>query len=339
MRAKYLLSAISVLSLVLVGNISSVRADDVYVNLSVLDNLEGSVSPNINQGPLFPVISSSTPKSVKKAVASKKKTEKKSQKKKVELPKKSDIAIKIEKKEELPKPEKTISEPEKIPFRTVVTEDKEEKIQAAPSVPVKTETISTVEQPIKEEVPTSNENQKTVAPETPVSDETKAVTMPQADLPNENISTQAATSQPVVENPLQTALEKMVEETSKLPAQTEPVEEKPSLLVKTQESTETSVGEEIYFAEGEDELVPENEAQIDNIINRFENAKENKIAILSYNLDNGEDSFRKKRMSLNRAVAVRSYLLGKGYKNFSIKVVNLDEANGKENSVRIEELK
>ena len=109
MRAKYLLSAISVLSLVLVGNISSVRADDVYVNLSVLDNLEGSVSPNINQGPLFPVISSSTKKSVKKAVVSNKKTEKKSQKKKVELPKKSDIAVKIEKKEELPKTKKTIS--------------------------------------------------------------------------------------------------------------------------------------------------------------------------------------------------------------------------------------
>ena len=48
--------------------------------------------------------------------------------------------------------------------------------------------------------------------------------------------------------------------------------------------------------------------------------------------------FRKKRMSLNRAVEIRSYLLGKGYKNFSIKVINVNEAD-KNNLVTVVELK
>lgn len=43
-------------------------------------------------------------------------------------------------------------------------------------------------------------------------------------------------------------------------------------------------------------------------------------------------------MSLNRAVEIRSYLLGKGYKNFSIKVINVNEAD-KNNLVTVVELK
>ena len=56
MRAKYLLTTISVLSLGIAGN---VLADDVYVNLSVLDNLQDSPAPVMRAKPLFPIISKS----------------------------------------------------------------------------------------------------------------------------------------------------------------------------------------------------------------------------------------------------------------------------------------
>ena len=60
---------------------------------------------------------------------------------------------------------------------------------------------------------------------------------------------------------------------------------------------------------------------------------------MAYNYDNGEDVFRKKRQSLNRAIEIRSYLLGKGYKNFSIKVINITDDPAKGNVVEIDELK
>ena len=67
--------------------------------------------------------------------------------------------------------------------------------------------------------------------------------------------------------------------------------------------------------------------------------QKNKIMILSYKYEDGKDSFKKKRISLNRAIEVRSYLLGKGYKNFSIKVINISGDAEKRNLVEIEELK
>ncbi len=95
----------------------------------------------------------------------------------------------------------------------------------------------------------------------------------------------------------------------------------------------------LVFAADVDELSDEQRSQIDAIISSFADAANNKIAIYAYNLDNGEDTFRRKRLSLNRAVAVRSYLLPKGYKNFSIKVVNVDAASGRADTVELEELK
>ena len=79
--------------------------------------------------------------------------------------------------------------------------------------------------------------------------------------------------------------------------------------------------------------------KIDTIIASFDDAKANKIAIMAYNYDNGEDVFRKKRQSLNRAIEIRSYLLNKGYKNFSIKVINITDDAAQGNVVEIDELK
>lgn len=50
-----------------------------------------------------------------------------------------------------------------------------------------------------------------------------------------------------------------------------------------------------------------------------------KITIEAYNHDGGEGSFSRKRLSLNRAVTVRSWLLGKGFKSFGIKIINTED--------------
>ena len=64
MRAKLLLTTISVLSLGIFIQAQKANADDSYVNLSVLDNLEGTTSSGAYVSkPLFPIISAekSTP--------------------------------------------------------------------------------------------------------------------------------------------------------------------------------------------------------------------------------------------------------------------------------------
>lgn len=118
------------------------------------------------------------------------------------------------------------------------------------------------------------------------------------------------------------------------------VEDKPQLLINETQSvsSETSTDRYIVFAEGVDELNSEQMAKIDEIIGRFKDINTNKIAIYSYNLDDGIDSFKKKRISLNRAVEVRSYLLKQGYKNFSIKVININSESDKINMVELEEI-
>lgn len=126
---------------------------------------------------------------------------------------------------------------------------------------------------------------------------------------------------------------------------TEPTEpavaaDKSALLIEepTAPQTNSAVNHNIVFADGVDELTAEQKQQVDAIIASFADASNHKIAIYSYNLDDGVDAFKKKRQSLNRAVAIRSYLLPKGYKNFSIKVVNVDASSGKANTVELEEL-
>lgn len=75
------------------------------------------------------------------------------------------------------------------------------------------------------------------------------------------------------------------------------------------------------------------------LINGFEDPQKHKIAIYAYNYDNGENSFKKKKLSLDRATEIRSLLLNKGYKNFSIKVINVTDDAEKRNLVEIEEIK
>ncbi len=97
--------------------------------------------------------------------------------------------------------------------------------------------------------------------------------------------------------------------------------------------------EEIRFAESSYEISEENKQKILSLIETFENPKKNKIAIYAYNYDNGENSFKKKKLSLDRATEIRSLLLNQGYKNFSIKVINVTDSPSKSNLVEIEEIK
>ena len=96
---------------------------------------------------------------------------------------------------------------------------------------------------------------------------------------------------------------------------------------------------DLVFAEGESDLTPSQEKQLDSILLNFKDAQNNKIAIVAYNLNNGKDAFLRKRNSLNRAVNIRSYLLGKGYKNYSIKVINVEEGDPRINTVNVSERK
>lgn len=122
---------------------------------------------------------------------------------------------------------------------------------------------------------------------------------------------------------------------------TEQIPEKNAELLLDENVTVTNsqAVTKLTFLPEVDELTPEQQQQIDAAIASFEDALSNKIAIYAYNLDDGVDTFKRKRLSLNRAVAVRSYLLPKGYKNFSIKVVNVDASSGKTNTVELEEIK
>jgi len=117
-----------------------------------------------------------------------------------------------------------------------------------------------------------------------------------------------------------------------------PVVTKDSKLLIEEPKAVTKADNVIKFAEGVDELNEEQKVQISAIVAKYQNGPKNKIAIYSYNLDDGVDSFKKKRISLNRAVEVRSYLLKKGYKNFSIKVININSVSDKLNTVELKEI-
>ena len=109
--------------------------------------------------------------------------------------------------------------------------------------------------------------------------------------------------------------------------------------IKQDKAIDVSGATPLFFADDSAELSEENKQKIDASVKSFEDAQKNKILILAYNFDDGQDVFKKKRQSLNRAIEIRSYLLNQGYKNFSIKVVNVTDDNTKRNLVEINEIK
>ncbi len=87
----------------------------------------------------------------------------------------------------------------------------------------------------------------------------------------------------------------------------------------------------VSFADDSDELNEEIIRRLNLTVEKIGRDYSGKFLIEAYNYDNDGGIFSRKRLSLNRAVAVRSYLLGEGYKSFSIKIINTEDASLRNN--------
>lgn len=312
-------------------------ADDVYVDLSVLNEIGGGSVPSayghpeplfpvIRNTPQFPVVKKSAPKAPKAETPARKNKQKLKIKQVKVVEKEEKIAIPAKPADIQPVREKTnpavenkpaVAKPAKdtpVGNKTVKNEAKEKA--AAPAVeltsaPARREFVADVpsagKAPFKTEEPAPDEK-VSPAPVVPVKAES-----------DEN--------QPVGE--VLAAAEKKAE----------PLVPVSGAFAAKPVADAEKVKREIVFAEGSSELDELSKKKIDAIIASFDNAGANKIAIMAYNYDNGQDVFRKKRQSLNRAIEIRSYLLAKGYKNFSIKVINNTDDAARGNVVEIDEIK
>lgn len=336
-KQRILLSSVVLSVFLLAGTGISKAQEDVFVDLSVLDNLDGGDS-SVSSQPLFPVVSSSVKKQVKKT------TRKPSVKK---APAKSKKIV----KNSVEASEDEIS----IPKRTSIEikELKPVKAERAQKVDLSSEAAQIEGQPVNKEAVDK------ILPSLQ-NDAKESVTLPEVQ-PGVVVTPIAEASEAEMEmTPINTA---PVSEPHNLPAQADlpapaatavadvPADQlneegpapqpliQPQMQVKPGKAVSVKAdGNLIAFAEGVSELSDADKAKIDEIIRGFEDSAQNRIGIFAYNYDNGEDVFRRKRQSLTRAVEIRSYLLSKGYKIFSLKVLNISEAD-KNNMVLIEELK
>ena len=360
MRKQFVIMSSLTCLYLLAGSAVPVRADDVYVDLSVLNELRSGGPVVYKPAPLFPEVKSPSRKSsaerkLPAPASSKSATVKK---KKTPVAKKTAPKVVIPEKA-VPVPGLRVSVPA-LELKNV--SENIEKDAAAPVAAIKKEPLP--------ELPTS------VAPDLS-SESAQVATQPVAEkafeaakeqagqaLPSASNEIRVETPEPAVENPVPVAekpelpkVPEMVFVPQKAPEKTEsvsaavrenpvpsvessaPQSAMPQLLVPTARPTLPVSDRTIGFAPGSEELTPENRQKIDAIIAGFENPGANMIAINSYNYDDGNDVFTKKRLSLRRIVAVRSYLLGKGYKNFMPKVINLTDDASKADVVELEEVK
>ena len=312
-------------------------ADDVYVDLSVLNEIGGGSAPSaygrpeplfpvIRNTPQFPVVKKSAPKAPKAKTPVRKNKQKLKIKQVKVVEKEEKIAIPAKPADIQPVREKANSavenkpavvEPAKdMPAEDKTVKDEVKEKAAAPAVeltsaPAKREFVADIpaagQAPFKTEEPAPAEKVSS-APVVPVKAES-------------------------VENQLVGEVRAAAEKKA------EPLVPVSGALVAKPVADAEKVKREIVFAEGSSELDDLSKEKIDAIIASFDNAGANKIAIMAYNYDNGQDVFRKKRQSLNRAIEIRSYLLAKGYKNFSIKVINITDDAARGNVVEIDEIK
>ena len=312
--------------------VADVRAEEgVYVDLSVLNSLPATdfSGPQFSSQPLFPEVKKAArpqvpsvkPKKARKAAKKKQKAvvNKVEVVEKVTVPAKPQIVVPaVEEKAEKPQP---VQITDTAANREVIAEV---------ASPEKTSEVS-VQKP-DDDIPFQTEAMPAVV-ENP---------LPVVVAPVKNEELPAL--KPVHENVMEAVVPaetKTPDEATEAVANVSPAEEAPvQPLISHHQEPKLPVSENsILFEEGLDELNDTQKQQVDEIIQKFENPEKNKIMILSYNYEDGKDSFKKKRISLNRAIEVRSYLLGKGYKNFSIKVINISGDAEKRNLVEIEELK
>lgn len=305
-------------------------ADDVYVDLSVLNNLQPGDSLFVETQPLFPVVKKAP---VKKTVR-KKKTPKKTVApakpvaEKTPAPKKEEKAIAIlPQAPEIPQPlAEAKPEPVKPANPITVADDREPVRETVADVdvvrPAETDNGKALSEPKSEE--TSKPAAALIEPAAKVEPAKTEVSVPAAEetakAPEKAAAVQEAENVPAAETE-------------------EKKEIKPLLPVGDKTPAAAEVGRQIFFADDSFEISPENADKIISLIETFEDPRKHKIAIYAYNYDNGENTFKKKKLSLDRATEIRSLLLNKGYKNFSIKVINITDNPEKRNLVEIEEIK
>ncbi len=350
MQFKHLIKT-SVCALVLLGAVSAQAADDVYVDLSVLNNLQPGDSLFVETQPLFPVVKKSP---VKKAV--KKKAKKKAAKKAVP------VKVDVEETEtgksiviapqapEIPQPlanEKTeeVKPAEPITLPDTSSEAREEIAPVNASLPDNSEpeaaqndAENSVENAPAAEKP-EVENNADVTAEMPVPEKAPAVSEEVTAKPEPEAAKPEAEPEKAVETaaPAPVVLTQEAAESKATVPAAEPEVIKP--LIPVEASAPVPVEGQIMFDDGDYTVSPQNAEKIMALINGFEDPQKHKIAIYAYNYDNGENSFKKKKLSLDRATEIRSLLLNKGYKNFSIKVINVTDDAEKRNLVEIEEIK
>ena len=329
MQFKRLVMA-SVCALALQGAAFAQAADDVYVDLSVLNNLQPGDSLFVETQPLFPVVKKAP---VKKTVR-KKKTPKKTVApakpvaEKTPAPKKEEKAIAIlPQAPEIPQPLAEVKpEPVKPANPITVADDREPVRETVADVdvvrPAETDNGKALSEPKSEE--TSKPAAVLIEPAAKVEPAKTEVSVPAAEetakAPEKAAAVQEAENVPAAETE-------------------EKKEIKPLLPVGDKTPAAAEAGRQIFFADDSFEISPENADKIISLIETFEDPRKHKIAIYAYNYDNGENTFKKKKLSLDRATEIRSLLLNKGYKNFSIKVINITDNPEKRNLVEIEEIK
>ncbi|MBE6467611.1 MAG: hypothetical protein E7004_03360 [Alphaproteobacteria bacterium] len=305
----------------------SANAQDVMVDLSVLDDLDTPY--NIDSKPLFPVLDK---ESIKKKIVKPKVEAKKEIVKPVV---KDDTKFKAPIVEIKPLDDdivvvdvEPVSKPRQPDKATVIYQPKPVEAKPEPVVAEQPKPVEAKPEPVVVEQPKPVE----AKPEPVVVEQPKPVeAKPEPVVVEQPKPVEAKPEPVVVEQP------KPVEAKPE-PVVVPPVVTKDSKLLIEEPKAVTKADNVIKFAEGVDELNEEQKVQISAIVAKYQNGPKNKIAIYSYNLDDGVDSFKKKRISLNRAVEVRSYLLKKGYKNFSIKVININSVSDKLNTVELKEI-
>lgn len=314
---------------------------DVYVDLSALDELSGTGSPVIHTEPLFPVVTA------RQAAEEKAKPAKKAVRKKAKP-----AAAKPVVKKEKAKPEVKVEVVEKAPTEQPKSEPAASVVQPAAPAPVAEPEIKA--QPVAEVEPVVP-----AAPAAPAAKTEPAVVLTEAEPAKPSAEPQSENkAKPVDDEVVVVDVEPLANPVKVVDV--EPVSPAKAQLFAEEKTTEPAAKTEAPSADNQPQAAAEvkkpapgrfafdaevsdlndaQKAQLDNLVNGFENPAVNKIAILAINLDDGVDTFKKKRLSLNRAIEIRSYLLQKGYKNFSIKVINVDAASDKVNTVEVEELK
>lgn len=331
MRKNLLL--LSVVSSLIIARQSTAN-DNIYVDLSVLDTVQQDSIGFVASEPLFPEVKKA-PRSVIKKAKKKAPVTAKQPEKKVLPPAVETKTPKPEVKVEVKTPVEIAPQPEiKAEVKDIKTE-----VTAPQSAPQAINPINDFEKTIENKelnLPVATPNKmESPAPELPA------------------VVFEPETVQPVVSEP-ENKPELLVQPTNPenniqntpevVPA---PVVNAEEAIISAKISSTTTANPDIAmpkevfvvsFMPDSAEITAENMQNLEEAVKKFDIEHKKKISIKAYNYDNGEDSFRKKRVSLNRATEVRSFFLNKGFKNFSIKVINTNSPNSLQNTVEIEEL-